>query len=131
MIRSRLCYLQHKHIIIFSWLIILFLGLNTSPAYSAVENQADVDESGRVMQGFTELSLQKDKTQGMSDKKKHIVLFSMGISLVILILTTAGLGLAMVLYRKPVFVAHMIFAGMSVTLALVHALAAMIWFYPF
>jgi len=130
MIRNISHHQQHKHRIIFFWLISLFLGLHAFPAFSAV-NQADVDESGQVMQGFTELSLQKDKTKGMSDKKKHIVLFSMGISLVFLILTTAGLGLAMVLYRKPVFVAHMIFAGMSVTLALVHALAAMIWFFPF
>ena len=83
------------------------------------------------MQGFTDLSKEKEKSKEMSDKKKHIILFTMGISLVILVLTTAGLGLAMVLYRKPVFVAHMIFAGMTVTLALVHALAAMIWFFPF
>ena len=130
MIRNISRHQQHKHLIIFFWLISLLLGVHALPAFSA-ENQADVEEGGQVMQGFTELNLQKDKIKGMSDKKKHIVLFSMGISLVILILTTAGLGLAMVLYRKPVFVAHMIFAGMSVTLALVHALAAMIWFFPF
>lgn len=101
-----------------------------SPVYAA-ENVSNNEDSGQVMQGFTDLSKEKEKSKEMSDKKKHIILFTMGISLVILVLTTAGLGLAMVLYRKPVFVAHMIFAGMTVTLALVHALAAMIWFFPF
>ena len=113
-----------------SWIFILYLGLHIVPSFAA-ENDTKAEAGGQVMQGFTELSRQKEQSKEMSDKKKHIILFSMGFSLVLLVLTTAGLGLAMVLYQKRVFVAHMIFAGMTVTLALVHALAAMIWFFPF
>jgi hypothetical protein len=34
-------------------------------------------------------------------------------------------------YGKQVFVAHMITAGLSVTLAIAHAVAALVWFNPF
>jgi hypothetical protein len=37
----------------------------------------------------------------------------------------------MALYGKRVFVAHMIFAGFSVTLAIVHSIVAVVWFFPF
>ncbi len=124
------CDQGNIRLLLIPWILIISLGLPALPAFAADNGEA-ADESSRVMQGFTELSRQKEQSKGMSDKKKHVILFSMGISLVILVLTTAGLGLAMVLYRKPVFVAHMICAGMTVTLALVHALAAMIWFFPF
>ena len=63
--------------------------------------------------------------------KQHQILFLMGLILLISILTTAGLGIAMGVYGKPVFVAHMLFAGISVTLAIVHAVVAVVWFYPF
>jgi hypothetical protein len=124
------CDRKHIRLLLIPWILIISLGLPAMPVFAADSGGA-VDESSRVMQGFTELSRQKEQSKGMSDKKKHVILFGMGISLVILVLTTAGLGLAMALYRKPVFVAHMISAGMTVTLALVHALAAMIWFFPF
>jgi len=130
MIRTTSARQRFTRNLIFSWVFVLSLGLYALPLFAA-ENDSTVEDSGKVMQGFTDLRLQKEKSKEMSDKKKHIILFSMGISLVILVLTTASLGLAMVLYQKPVFVAHMIFAGMTVTLALVHALAAMIWFFPF
>lgn len=64
-------------------------------------------------------------------RKQHQILFLMGLLLLISMLTTAGLGIAMGIYGKPVFVAHMVFAGLSVTLAIVHAVVAVVWFYPF
>jgi hypothetical protein len=131
MIRTASSRQHSTRLILYSWLFVLTVGLYVASPVYAAENVSNNEDSGQVMQGFTDLSKEKEKSKEMSDKKKHIILFTMGISLVILVLTTAGLGLAMVLYRKPVFVAHMIFAGMTVTLALVHALAAMIWFFPF
>ena len=131
MIRTASSRQRSTRLILYSWLFVLTMGLYVASPVYAAENVSNNEDSGQVMQGFTDLSKEKEKSKEMSDKKKHIILFTMGISLVILVLTTAGLGLAMVLYRKPVFVAHMIFAGMTVTLALVHALAAMIWFFPF
>ncbi len=65
------------------------------------------------------------------DQKKRLVMFLMGVPLLIFILTTAGLGVAMGVYGKPVYVPHMIFAGLSVTLAIAHAVVGIVWFYPF
>jgi hypothetical protein len=73
---------------------------------------------------------QLDKQQAET-RKKHQVLFLMGLALLISILTTAGLGIAMAVYGKQVFIPHMVMAGISVTLAIVHAVVAIVWFYPF
>jgi hypothetical protein len=55
----------------------------------------------------------------------------MGAALLIFIIVTAALGIAMAIYGKRVFVAHMIFAGFSVTLAIAHSVVAIVWFFPF
>ena len=67
----------------------------------------------------------------IQDRSRHRILFAMGISLLVLILITAVLGVSMVLFGKRVFVPHMIFAGLSVSLAIAHAIAAIVWFFPF
>jgi hypothetical protein len=51
--------------------------------------------------------------------------------LITLVLITGALGIAMGLYGKQVFVAHMVFAGLSISLAIVHAIVGLVWFYPF
>ena len=58
-------------------------------------------------------------------------MFALGAPLLMLLLITAGLGIAMGLYGKQVYVAHMIFAGLSLTLAIVHAVVGLVWFRPF
>ncbi len=64
-------------------------------------------------------------------ERKHQILFIMGLSLLILIVCTVSLGVAMVVFDKDVFVAHMIVAGLSLTLAAAHAATAIAWFWPF
>ncbi|MBF0282823.1 MAG: hypothetical protein HQM07_09705 [Zetaproteobacteria bacterium] len=64
-------------------------------------------------------------------QRKHEILFLMGCTLLILLLLTAGFGIAMVVFGKDVFVGHMIFAGFSLTLSLVHAATAIVWFWPY
>ena len=64
-------------------------------------------------------------------KRKHQILFLMGISLLVLLFITGTLGVAMVAFDKEVFVAHMIFAGLSLTLATVHAVTSIVWFWPY
>lgn len=64
-------------------------------------------------------------------QRKHKILFIMGICLLLGIFTTAGLGLAMVLGDKPLFMWHMAIAGITVTLAIAHAVTSIIWFFPF
>ena len=90
-----------------------------------------VDKSNEaVIQEFVKQE-QRNQPSLAETRKQHQILFLMGLILLISILTTAGLGIAMGVYGKPVFVAHMLFAGISVTLAIVHAVVAMVWFYPF
>src|SRR3569832_1400336 len=47
------------------------------------------------------------------------------------ILVTAGLGIAMALFGKEVYLAQMLSAGSSVFLAVAHAVTAVVWSFPF
>lgn len=89
------------------------------------------NDSSEVLQGFTEKQDERHGVKEIADQRKHQILFYMGIALLIGILTTAGLGIAMALYGKEVFLAHMLSAGFSVFLAVAHAVTAVVWFFPF
>jgi hypothetical protein len=73
----------------------------------------------------------KSEVVAIPDQKKRLIMFLMGVPLLIFILITAGLGVALGVYGKPVYLPHMIFAGLSVTLAIAHAVVGIVWFYPF
>ncbi|MEO5573716.1 MAG: hypothetical protein ABIR48_04455 [Gammaproteobacteria bacterium] len=108
-------------------LIVLLIMFGLSMPVSAQDNQ-------RVLQAFesqTDKRVQLDDALAISTKQKHKILFFMGITLLIGVLVTAGLGIAMGVYGKPVFVAHMLSAGLTVTLAIIHAVVAIVWFFPF
>lgn len=92
---------------------------------------AGVDESFDVMREFTEQGREVSDIVAISERRKHQILFFMGVVLLIAIISTAWLGIAMVIFGKQVFVAHMIFAGISVFLSIVHAVTAIVWFFPF
>ncbi|MGD8571546.1 MAG: hypothetical protein PVH98_03755 [Gammaproteobacteria bacterium] len=88
------------------------------------------DES-QVMQSFTS---QEDVESGLvsiDDKRKRQIMFAMGIPLLLFIMITVALGIAMGVFGKEVYVAHMIFAGLSLTLAFGHAIVGLVWFWPF
>ena len=86
-------------------------------------------ENTQVMQAFT--SQDQGDVMSIEDKTKQLVMFVMGVPLLVLLLVTGGLGIAMGVYGKQVFVAHMICAGLSMTLAIAHAIVGLVWFYPF
>ena len=83
------------------------------------------------MQAFNKQHRETEHAKSITDKDKQRIMFLLGVSLLTLVLITGGLGIAMGLFGKSVFVAHMIFAGLSMTLAVVHAVVALVWFYPF
>ena len=93
--------------------------------------QQSTDESTKVMEGFNQLERQEQRANELTTNDKHRVMFGMGVALLILLLITAGLGIAMGVLGKPVFVAHMVSAGLAVTLAIAHSIVAIVWFYPF
>lgn len=85
----------------------------------------------QVMQAFAQQQEEEGEAVKITDQEKRLILFIMGFALLVLLLTTAMLGVAMAVYGKQVFVAHMIFAGFSVTLAIAHSIVAIVWFFPF
>ncbi len=113
----------------------LFVGLVLSiavPSYAdePVEQKVEQQSSG-VLQAFENDRSAKSELVAVDEETKHLIMFLMGIPLLLLIITTVALGVAMVVYGKRVFVPHMVCAGLSLTLALGHAVAGIVWFYPF
>jgi F0F1-type ATP synthase membrane subunit a len=88
-------------------------------------------ESAQILQEFNKQHRDAEHAKSITDKDKQRIMFLLGVVLIILVLITGGLGLAMGVYGKSVFVSHMVFAALSVTLAIVHAIVGLVWFYPF
>ena len=94
----------------------------------------DIEKSGdqaQVMQSFEHQEEAKQQPKGLSDDKKHRIMFMLGVPLLIILLITVGLGVAMAVYGRQVFVLHMILAGLGITLAIVHSIVGLVWFNPF
>lgn len=103
--------------------------LSALPAHA--EDTSHEGESAQILQAFNKQHRDAEHAKAVTDKDKQRIMFILGVTLITLVLITGGLGIAMGLYGKSVFVPHMIFAGLSMTLALVHAIAGLVWFYPF
>jgi len=98
---------------------------------TAHADEASSMENAQVMQAFATHETKKTGVLSIEDQKKRLVMFILGVPLLVLLLITGGLGIAMGVYGRQVFVAHMIFAGLSMTLAIAHAIVGMVWFFPF
>ena len=103
--------------------VVVFGGMGTGASAA--------QEGGEVLKGFTERQDAAHGVKEIEDKRKHEILFYMGMALLVGLFVTAGLGIAMALYGKEVFLAHMLSAGFSVFLAVAHAVTAIVWFFPF
>lgn len=103
--------------------------LSVLPAHA--EDTSQPDSSAQILQAFNRQHRDAEHAKSITDKDKQRIMFLLGVVLITLVLITGGLGIAMGLYGKPVFVAHMVFAGLSITLAIVHAIVGLVWFYPF
>jgi len=94
----------------------------------------DIEKAGdqaQVMQSFQQQEEAKQQPRKLSDDKKHRIMFLLGVPLLLILLIAAGLGISMAVYGKRVFVLHMIFAALGVTLAIVHSIVGLVWFNPF
>ena len=108
---------------------VLLSVLSLLPAYA--EDSASSGDSAQILQAFNQQHRNDERDKAISQKEKQQIMFLLGVALITLVLITGGLGVAMGLYGKQVFVAHMVFAGLSITLAIVHAIVGLVWFYPF
>lgn len=107
----------------------------------AMANEKDADQQSaesskkssetQVIQAFTSQEDIESEIIKIDDKRKRQIMFAMGLPLLLFIFITVGLGIAMGVFGKDVYIAHMIFAGLSLTLALGHAIVGMVWFWPF
>lgn len=98
------------------------------PANPAQTEQAP-DSGAKVLQSFDQEATATQENQ--ADRTRRWVMFGLGAPLLLLLLVTGALGIAMGIYGKPVYLAHMICAGLSITLAIVHAIVGIVWFRPF
>jgi len=111
------------------WLLALPGQIIAAPVATGSSQTVVTQSAEAVMQQFAggdDVSPQRK----ISTERKHQILFVMGISLMVLLLITGILGIAMVAFGKDVFLPHMIFAGLSLTLAAVHSATAIAWFWP-
>lgn len=99
------------------------------PASAADESSAQASGT-QILQSFEKPAAANPQTDA-TDRIRRWVMFALGAPLLILLLITGSLGIAMGVYGKPVYLAHMICAGLSVTLAIVHAIVGIVWFRPF
>jgi len=107
----------------------LLLMLNAYPVNADETNRPE--DSAQILQAFNQQHSKTEREKTITQKDKQRIMFLLGVALLTLVLITGALGIAMGLYGKPVFVAHMVSAGLSITLAIVHAIVGLVWFYPF
>ncbi|SPE29660.1 conserved membrane hypothetical protein [Burkholderiales bacterium] len=109
-------------------LVLLAAAAIVAPAYAA-EQPAETS-GAQVLQSFERAAAATPQPDA-NDRTRRWVMFALGAPLLILLLITGSLGIAMGVYGKQVYLAHMVCAGLSVTLAIVHAIVGLVWFRPF
>lgn len=113
------------------WMVLSIWLVSFEAPVALAEDKPQKGDSVLIMEAFDRNAPRVEDANLLSDHKKHVIMFIMGVPLLILILITGALGIAMALYGKQVFMLHMIFAGLTVTLALAHLVTGLVWFYPF
>jgi len=114
--------------------IVVFLLTTGTCAYASEQQIAspeNAESESQIMKKFTANENKDSELITISDQRKRQVMFAMGVPLLLFILITVVLGISMGVFGKTVYVAHMIFAGLSLTLALGHAIVGLVWFWPF
>jgi hypothetical protein len=111
--------------------LLLLAGAARAQDDAVPQGGAEKAPDSQVMHAFTRQDRDDVGAQPVPEKEKHLILFIMGVALLIFLIVTAVLGVAMAVYGKRVFIVHMIFAGFSVTLAIIHSIVAIVWFFPF
>jgi len=112
-----------------AWFFLCLIVLPWAPPVFA--DEASSMQNAQIIQSFSTHETKKTGVITIEDQKKRLIMFLLGVPLLVMLLITAVLGVAMGVYGKQVFVAHMIFAGLSVTLAIAHAIVGIVWFFPF
>jgi len=111
--------------------LLLALAACFTPLARAADD-AQQNNGAAVLEAFDKQQVQRVKQASeLSDHSKRLIMFTLAIPLFVLLLITGGLGIATGVFGKKLFIPHMVFAGLTVTLALAHAIVGLVWFYPF
>ena len=105
--------------------------INVAFADSQVEPDSAGESEAQIIQKFTSQESIDSEIVTIDDQRKRQIMFAMGVPLLLFIIITVALGVAMGVFGKDVYIAHMVFAGLSLTLALGHAIVGLVWFWPF
>ena len=98
---------------------------------SSAASEVQSTNGAAVLKAFDDAQEKRVKGSELSDHGKRLIMFTMAIPLFILLLITGGLGVATGVYGKKLFIPHMVLAGLTISLALAHAIVGLVWFYPF
>lgn len=119
-------------IMILAYLASVFLfAINVAFADSQDEPDSAGESEAQIIQKFTSQESIDSEIVTIDDQRKRQIMFAMGVPLLLFIIITVALGVAMGVFGKDVYIAHMVFAGLSLTLALGHAIVGLVWFWPF
>jgi hypothetical protein len=112
-------------------ILISLLLIFAAPTARATD-MSQQSNGAQVIEAFGQQQMQRVNQDKLTDHRKHVIIFLLSAPLLVMILITGGLGVAMGVYGKQqLFAAHMIFAGLTITLAVVHAVVSVVWFFPF
>lgn len=116
---------------LFAVIVAVLVSSFSTSLIAATDAEQEGNDAHAVLAPFIEQEIVLGEAVAIADQQKHQILFYMGVILLLLVITTAVIGLQMALFGKQLFVSHMISAGLTVFLALAHAVTAIVWFFPF
>jgi hypothetical protein len=105
--------------------------LALAPAYAADTAPPASSNGLQVLQQFSNQQQRPARATSIAEHERQVIMFSIGSVLLLLLIATAAVGIAVGIFGKPLFLVHMILAGLTVTTAIVHVIVGVVWFFPF
>jgi hypothetical protein len=119
-----------------SWLRALFALCLLLPPYMpacVAQGAPPANSNGpQILEEFGRQQPQRPaRATTIAEHERQVIMFSIGSVLLTLLIGTASVGIAVAVFGKPLFLVHMILAGLTVTVAIVHVIVGLVWFFPF
>ena len=119
-----------------SWLRTLLAASLLLPTYLPVclaDDAPPASSNGpQILEEFGRQQPQRPaRATTIAEHERQVIMFTIGAVLLVLLISTASVGIAVAAFGKPLFLVHMILAGMTVTVAIVHVIVGLVWFFPF
>jgi hypothetical protein len=113
-------------------LLTFLLVLACCPLSLADSEPPSTSNPTKILESFARQPTQHAAGVTVIDQhEKQVIMFAIGAVLLTLLIGTASVGIAVAAFGKPLFLVHMILAGLTATVALIHVAVGLVWFYPF